>query len=132
MVIIDRKIAHDALWGALLQPYEGMAPLFDAYSDLEKGDGLKLYTFIQKFTGNLTVTCQDCYPPMADTGASPDADISIQCADFGPMTDDLAFLRSTYDMFSSQTQFADHIFNIAIHCVYVAPTPSGLNLQPTF
>ena len=121
MVFIDRKIALGALWVALYQPYEVIAPLFDAYSDLEKGDGLKFYTLIANFTGNLTVTCQDCYPPIADAGAGPDADISIQCADSGPMSDDFAFLRSTYSMFSAQTYLADIIFDIAIRCVYVAP-----------
>ena len=33
---------------------------------------------------------------VADAGASPDAHISIQCADFGLISDDLTFLKGTY------------------------------------
>ena len=77
MVFIDRKVALASLYGEIYFPYHGMGPLFGAYSELEKGNGSPLYNFITNSTGNLTVTCQDCYQPVANAGVSPDADISI-------------------------------------------------------
>jgi len=130
MVLVDRKVALDALWFSLYLPYETMAPLFEAYSDLEKGNGLKLYTLLANITGNLTVTCQDCYPLMAHAGVSPDADISIQCADSGATPDDLASVRSIYDGFSAQTRLADIIFGVAIRCVCVVVRQT-FQLEPT-
>jgi len=122
MVYIDRKVALATLSAALFTPYATIAPLFEAFSDLEKGDGLKLYNFIASITGNLTVTCEDCYPStVAHAGASPDADISIQCTDSGATSDDLASLRSIYDATSSQTYLADISFAVSVRCVYVIP-----------
>ena len=124
MVLVDRKVALDALWFSLYLPYETMAPLFEAYSDLEKGNGLKLYTLLANITRNLTVTCQDCHPLVAHAGVSLDTDISVQCADSGAISDDLAFVRSIYDQFSTQTRLADIIFSMAVRCVYVVvPQP---------
>ena len=117
MVMIDRKIALAALWFAVYWPYETMAPLFEVYSDLEKGNGLKFYTLIANVTGNFTATCQDCHPLMANAGASPDAAISIQCADSGATPDDLASVRSIYDAHAAQTRLADVVFSVP--CVYV-------------
>jgi hypothetical protein len=117
MVFIDRKFALSTLFIGTFFPYEAMAPLFEAYSDLEKGNGLKLYTLFASIVGNATVTCEDCYPLVDHAGASPDASISIECADYGPTPDDLASARSIYDVFSAQTRLADIMFNI--HCVYV-------------
>jgi len=120
MVFIDHTLALATLWNGLYFPFTSMAPLFEAYSSLEKGDGLKLYNLVANFVGNLTVTCEDCYPStMAHAGASPDADISIQCADSGAAPDNLAFLRSIYDMTSAQTYLADIIFSLSVRCVYV-------------
>ena len=116
MVFIDRKVALASLFYATFFPYEAMAPLFGAYSELEKGNGLPLYNLISKFTGNLTVTCQDCSYPVAQAGVSPDASISIQCADSGAQSDDLTLLRSLYDRFAAQTQLADIAFTV--RCVY--------------
>jgi hypothetical protein len=130
MVLIDRKVALASLWFGLYSPYEAMAPLFEAYADLEKGNGLKLYTFLSTVIGNLTVTCQDCYPPVAHAGATPDADISIQCADYGAISDDLASVRSIYDGIAAQTHLADIVFTIAVRCVYVVPNPP--RFEPTF
>jgi len=124
MVLIDRKFALGALWVSLYFPYQTMAPLFEAYSDLEKGNGLKLYTLLANITRNLTVTCQDCHPLVAHAGVSLDTDISVQCADSGAISDDLAFVRSIYDQFSTQTRLADIIFSMAVRCVYVVvPQP---------
>ena len=54
----------------------------------------KFYNFI----GNLTVTCEQPHPlRIADAGASPDAHISVQYADSGPIPDDLTFLKGTYN-----------------------------------
>jgi len=121
MVSLGRKSALAALWISSIFPYVAMDPLFEAYSDLEKGDGLKLYTILTSLIGNLTATCEDCHPPVTHGGASPDADISIQCADSGAISDDLAFVRSIYDGFSAQTRLADINFGTAVRCVYVAP-----------
>ena len=119
MVLIDRQVALSALWTTLYFPYTQAAQLFEALADLEKGDGRKIYNFI----GNLTVTCQECHPlTVADAGASPDADISVQCADSGPISDDLAFLKGTYQALSAQTYMVDLIFSFAVRCVYVVPT----------
>ena len=122
MVFIDRKIALTSLFIANYFPYDGMGPLFGAYSELEKGNGLPLYNLITNSTGNLTVTCQDCYRPVAEAGVSPDADISIQCADSGAQTDDLTFLKGLYGSVAAQTQLADIAFNLALRCVYAVPT----------
>ncbi len=121
MVFIDRKIALSSLFVVSFFPYEGMASLFEAYSDLEKGNGFPLYNLIANSIGNLTVTCQDCHHPVAQAGASPDADISIQCADAGAQSDDPAFLKSLYDAIATHTQLADIAFGAAVRCVYAAP-----------
>ncbi len=121
MVLIDRKIALFSLFVVSYFPYDGMASLFEAYSDLEKGNGFPLYNLIANSTGNFTVTCQDCHHPMAQAGASPDADISIQCADAGAQSEDLAFLKGLYDAIAAQTQLADIAFGLAVHCVYAIP-----------
>ena len=118
MVLIDRKISLASLFVVAYFPYDGMAPLFEAYSELEKGNGFPLYNLISNSTGNFTVTCQDCSYPVAQAGASPDADISIQCADAGEQSDDPTFLRSLYDEFAAQTQTADIAFGVAVRCVY--------------
>ena len=124
MVFIDRKIALASLFVVSFFPYDGMEPLFGAYAELEKGNGLPLYNLISSSTGNLTVTCQDCPHPVAQAGASPDADISIQCADSGAQSDDLTFLKSLYNSFAAQTQLADIVFNLATRCVYVSSLPA--------
>ena len=94
--------------------------MFEALSDLERGDGLKLYNL----TGNATVSCQDCQPlTITNAGASPDADISIQCADSGAIPDDLASLRSMYAALSGLTYVADIVFPLSLHCVYGRPNP---------
>jgi hypothetical protein len=122
MAYIDRKVGLASLWSALYFPYRTVAPLFEAFADLEKGDGRKLYNFIATLTGNLTITCQDCHPlTVPDAGASPDADISIQCADSGALSDDLPFLKSIYDTTAAQTYLADITFIFSVHCVYVVP-----------
>jgi len=131
MVFIDRQLALSALWTTLYFPYTFAAPLFEALLDLEQGDGRKFYTFV----GNLTVTCEGCHPlTVDDAGASPDADISVQCADSGPISDDLTFLKGTYDALSAQTYMVEMIFSYAIRCVYVVPTfwpePTFLHLHP--
>ena len=121
MVYIDRKLALSALNSALYFPYTSVAPLFDALSDLEKGDGMKLSNII----GNHTVTCQDCHSlAVPHTGASPDADISIQCADSGAIPDDLVYLRNVYNALSAQTNIADSVFLPTVRCVYVIPNLS--------
>jgi hypothetical protein len=117
MVSIDRKFALSTLFIGTFFPYEAMAPLFEAYSDLEKGNGLKLYTLFASLVGNFTVTCEDCYPLVDHAGASPDASTSILCADSGPTPDDLASLRSIYDGLSAQSRLADVMF--FVRCVYV-------------
>jgi hypothetical protein len=117
MVSIGRKFALSTLFIGTFSPYEVMEPLFEAYSDLEKGNGLKLYTLFASILGNFTITCEDCYPLVAQAGAEPDAGISIQCADFGPTPDDLAFVRSIYDGLSAQSRLADVMF--FVRCVYV-------------
>ena len=124
MVFIDRKIALTSLFSAVFFPYEAMAPLFGAYSELEKGNGLPLYNILTNSTGNLTVTCQDCYYPVAEAGVSPDAVTSIQCADTGAQSDDLTSLRSIYDAFAAQTQLADIAFGLAARCVYAVHLPA--------
>ena len=130
MTYIDRKLALSSLWTALYFPYTSMAPLFEALSDLEKGDGLKFHHFVGNFTGNFTVTCQQCRTvTVDDAGASPDAAISIQCADSGPISDDLTFLRGIYDAVSAHTYLVDIPFYYAINCVYVVPT---FSLELTF
>ena len=120
MVFIDRKVALASLFTSAFFPYDGMGPLFGAYSELEKGNGLPLYNLFAKFTGNITVTCQDCSYPVAQAGVSPDASNSIQCADSGAQSDDLTILRSIYDRYAAQTQLADVVFSI--RCVYAVPT----------
>ena len=119
MVYINRKFALSTLWAALYFPYALMAPLFEAFSDLEKGDGHKLLNI----TGNLTITSQDCQPLTVESaGASPDAGIAIEWADYGAISDDLTFLRSIYNDLSAQTYLADIVFSFSIRCVYVIPT----------
>ena len=118
MDFIDRKIALASLFVVSSSPYDGMGPLFGAYSELEKGNGFPLYNLISNYTGNLPVTCQDCSHPVAQVGVSPDADISIQCADFGAQSDDLTFLKSLYDTLAAQTQLADMAFHYVARCVY--------------
>jgi len=108
-----------------------MAPLFEAFSDLEKGNALKIYAVLANTTGNLTAPCQDCHPVVAHEGASPDADVSIQCADSGATPDDLASVRSIYDGFSAQTHAADIIFGLAVRCVYVVVS-QPFQLEHTF
>jgi hypothetical protein len=126
MVYIDRKLALSTLWAAVYWPYTSMAPLFEALSDLEKGDGRKLY----EIYGNLTITCQDCHPlTLADAGASPDANIAIQCADSGPISDNLTDLSYMFGMLSGQTYFADMAFAFSSLCAYAILT---LHLAPTF
>ena len=115
---MDRNLALTSLFVGAYFPYDAMGPLFGAYSELEKGNGFPLYNLIANFTGNLTVDCQDCYRPVAQAGASPDADISIQCADSGAQSDDPTFLRSLYDALAAQTQLADAAFGLAVRCVY--------------
>jgi hypothetical protein len=114
MVYIDRKLALNTLLSAAYVPYTNMAPLFEALSDLEKGDGLKLYHIF----GNLTVTCQDCQPlTVAHAGATPEAGIAIQCADSGPISDDLSFVGSISDALSARTLFADIVYTFSTLCV---------------
>ena len=126
MVYIDRKFALGSLWVAISSPYTLVAPLFEALSDLERGDGLKLYNFL----GDPPVTCQDCHPlTVADAGREEDAGNSIICADSGATSDDLAFLRSIYDTISAKTYLADIAFSLSARCVYVVPT---FRLAPTF
>ena len=117
MVFIDRKVALASLFSAVFFPYDAMAPLFGAYSELEKGNGLPLYNILVNSTGNLTVTCQDCYYPVAQAGVSPDASNSIQCADSGAQSDDLTYLKSLYDSFAAQTQLADIGILFAVRCM---------------
>ena len=121
MVFIDRRVALASLYVGIYFPYDGMGPLFRAYSELEKGNGFPLYNIITNSTGNITVTCQDCYHTVAQAGVSPDVDISIQCADSGAQSDDLTFLKNLYDALAAQTQLADIGFNLAARCVYVTP-----------
>ena len=117
MVYIDRKLALVTLSMALYFPYTSVGPLFEALSDLEKGDGVKFYNLATNFTETLTVTCQDCNPlTVADAGASPDAGIAIQCADSGPISDDLAFLRGTYTTLSAQTKMVETAFALSVRC----------------
>ena len=125
MVLMDRNLALGSLFLGAYFPYGIMGPLFEAYSELEKGNGFPLNNLIANFTGNLTVDCQDCYRPETQAGASPDADISIQCADSGAQSDDPTFLRSLYDGLAAQTQLADIAFSFAVRCVYAVP-----NLPP--
>jgi len=114
MVYINRKFALSILWGALYTPYTSMAPLFEAFSDLEKGDGHKLLNI----TGNLTIACQDCQPlTVENAGVIPDASIAIECADSGAISDDLTFLRGIYNELSAQTSLADIVFSISIRCL---------------
>ena len=114
MVYINRKFALTILWGALYTPYTSMAPLFEAFSDLEKGDGHKLLNI----TGNLTITCQDCQPlTVENAGVIPDASIAIECADSGAISDDLTLLRGIYNELSAQTSLADIVFSISIRCL---------------
>ena len=122
MALVDRKFALDSLTWVIYYPYTGIiGPFFGAYSELEKGNGLPLYDILSAFAGNLTVTCQDCSYPVAQAGVSPDADISIQCADSGALSDDLTHLKSIYDSFAAQTQLADIFFRTAVYCVYAVP-----------
>ena len=121
MVFIDRKVALTSLFSAVFFPYQAMAPLFGAYSELEKGNGLPLYHIFAKSSWNLTVTCQDCSYPVAQAGVSPDVVNSIQCADTGAQSDDLTSLRSIYDAFAAQTQLADIAMLLAGRCVYAVP-----------
>ena len=121
MVLIDRKLSLASLFAVTTFPYQGMASLFEAYSALEKGDGFPLYNLISNITGNFTVTCQDCYHPVAQAGASPDASIAILCTDGGAQSDDPTFLKSLYDTFAAQTRLADIAFGIAVRCVYAIP-----------
>ena len=121
MVFIDRKAALASLYAVIYFPYNDMGPLFGAYSELEKGNGFPLYNLITNSTGNLTVTCQDCSSPVAQAGVSPDADISIQCADSGAQSGDLTFAKSIYNALAAQTQLADMAFLYAGRCVYDAP-----------
>jgi len=121
MVFIDRNLALGSLFVVAYFPYGAMEPLFEAYSDLEKGNGFPLYNLVAGLIGNLTVDCQDCYQPVAQAGASPDADISIQCADGGAQSDDPTFLKSVYDAFAAQTKLADIAFGVAVRCVYAVP-----------
>ena len=117
MVYIDRKFALVTLSMALYSPYTLVGPLFEALSDLEKGDALKLYNLATNFTETLTVTCQDCNPlTVADAGASVDASIAIQCADSGPISDNLAFLRSTYTTLSARTKMVETAFSLSVRC----------------
>ena len=121
MVFIDRKVALASLFVVSSFPYDGMGPLFRAYAELEKGNGLPLYNLISNYTGKLTVTGQDCYYPVAHAGVSPDADIAIQCADFGAQSDDLTFAKSIYDALAAQTQLADIAFLYVARCMYAVP-----------
>ena len=123
MVLIDRKFALIALSVALYSPYTSMGPLFQALADLEKGDGLTLYSLAANFT-DLTVTCRDCDHPLtvADPGASPDAGTAIQCADSSPISDDLGFLKSVYNALAARTRTAETAFSISVRCVYVVPS----------
>ena len=59
MVYIDRKFALAALAAAVYSPYTSMGQLFDAMSDLEKGEGPKLYHSLANSTTDSTLTCQD-------------------------------------------------------------------------
>jgi len=114
MVSIDRKLALASLFGALYFPYTQMETLFEAFSDLENGDGLKLYNF----NGNLTVTCQDCDPStVAQAGNEFDANNAIRCADSGAISDDLAFLRGIYNTLADQTYLADVAFAAPARCM---------------
>jgi len=114
MVSINRKLALGSLFGALYFPYGTMEPLFEAFSDLENGDGLKLYNFY----GNLTVTCQDCDPStVSQAGNELDASYSIQCTDSGATSDDLAYLRSIYNTLAAQTYLADVAFFAPARCM---------------
>ena len=117
MAYVDRKLALGTLSTALYSPYTSVGPLFEALSDLEKGDALKFYNLAANFTETLTVTCQDCNPlTVADAGASLDASIAIQCADSGPISDDLPFLRSTYTTLSARTKMVETAFALSIRC----------------
>ena len=120
-VLIDRKISLASLFVVTFFPYEGMASLFEAYSELEKGNGFPLYHLISNSTGNFTVSCQDCNHSVAQAGVSLDASIAIQCADAGAQSDDPTFLKSLYDALATQTQLADIAFGLAVRCVYVVP-----------
>ena len=121
MDFINRKVALTSLFVVNNFPYDGMGPLFGAYAELEKGNGLPLYNLISKYTGNLTVTCQDCPHSVSQAGVSPDADISIQCADSGAQSDDPTYLKGLYEALAAQTQLADIAFLYAARCVYVIP-----------
>ena len=134
MVVIDRNLALASLFVGVYFPYDTMGPLFGAYSELEKGNGFPLYNLISSSTGNFTVTCQECYHTLAQPGASPDADISILCADGGAQSDDPTFLKSLYDAFAAQTHLADSAFGLVVRCVYAVPNPpaGAYALTPSF
>jgi len=123
MVYLDRKIVVFGFAVALGSPYTSSEPLFEALADLEKGDGLKFHNLVAIFTGNYTVPCQDCNPlTVANGGAYPDADISIQCADTGPVSDDLAPLRSLYDTLATKSSsMAEFALSLSVRCTYVVP-----------
>jgi hypothetical protein len=129
---IDRRFTLLAFSLALYSPYTAAAPLFEALSDLEKGDGHKIYRIVEKFFWSLTVTCQDCNPStVADGGASPDADTSIQCADSGPVSDDLTFVKSVYNSLAATTHMAEFGLYVALRCVYVVHLNPLLTLSST-
>ena len=114
MVYVDHKLALAAVGAAISSPYALIAQLFEALSDLEKGNGLKIYNIF----GNLTVTCQDCQPlTVAQAGGSPGAGLSIQCADSSAISDDFAFLSGIYNSLSAETYFADLALPFSVHCV---------------
>ena len=123
MVYIDRKLALFSLGVAIGSPYTSSEPLFEALADLEKGDGLKFHNLVASFTRDFTVPCHDCNPlTVADGGASPDVDVSIQCADTGPTSDDLASLRSLYDTLAATSpSMAELALSISVRCTYVVP-----------
>ena len=137
MVYIDRKLAFYGLALALYAPYTSSVPLFEALEDLEKGDGLKFYNFVGNFTGISTLSCEDCNPlTVDDAGAYPDADISIQCTDTGPISDDLAFLRGLYNaLVAKSSSMAEFALFLNTRCMYVVPnvpaSPNLLTLSPT-
>ena len=126
MDFINRKVALTSLFDVSYSPYDGMGPLFGAYAELEKGNGLPLYNLILNYTGNLTVTCQDCPHSVAQADASPDAFNSILCSDSGAHSDDTTYLKGLYDALAAQTQLADIAFDKVAPCVYVVPNlPTG-------
>ncbi|PVG01811.1 alpha/beta-hydrolase [Serendipita vermifera] len=106
MGIYTSRLVKIALFVALYHPYETMKPLFEAFRELEKGNGVPIYElFAEDIPGPLHCDCGS--NPLTPLGGDETLS-AILCSDGQvPMKADLDMMYDHFEKLASMSRFAD-------------------------